>query len=241
MRGFELRVRVCLLENLTQRNVNEEIANLINFSMQNSLELKKLHKRNGFKGYSFSRLIPFERDFYKNGEMYDFYIRSLDKKIIIDFKDSLNMLENDTFVVLDTELIDREQNKLIKECYTATPLVITVTKDNKLYSWKPGDDIEVLKNSIAGNLAKKYNYVNGTNVYINTNDIIEDIVVKNSYPIVIKYKGITTFGNNVSIFFKENSIAQELAKVSYFLGLGTKNSSLGCGFVKPIFGGKYAK
>lgn len=238
MKGFELRVRVCLLEDIPQRNVNEEIANLINFSMKNSLSLRELHKRNGFKGYSFSKLIPFEKDFYKSGEIYDFYIRSLDKKIITNFKNSLTMLENKSFIVLDIEIINRDQNRIIKECYTATPLVVTITKDDKLYSWKPGDDIEVLKKSLAGNLAKKYNYINGTNVYIDADDVIENIVVKNSYPIVIKYKGITTFGNNVSVYFKENSIAQELAKVSYFLGMGAKNSSLGCGFVKPIFGGK---
>lgn len=236
MKGYEARIRVCVLKDFNSKYVYSKLAEFINFSMNKDDVLKKMHRGNGFKGYCFSGLSPFESTTYTEGDVYDFYIRSFDKGLLERFINVFRNLENEFMMTIDTEFIERSHECLIDSIFTTTPAVVTIRDDKSNDSpWIVGVENELLENAIVNNLVKKFNSVNGTNLYVDKNDIIERVDVCNKYPVKIPYKNISFLGNILEIKFKDNPIAQNLANTAYFLGVCTRNSSLGCGFTKANY------
>ncbi|MGL5577382.1 MAG: CRISPR-associated endoribonuclease Cas6 [Sarcina sp.] len=235
---LNIRVRVCLLTDIEEKEVPSIISNLIFFSMTKDTNLEKVHENTGFKGYSFSGgFVPFEKErVYFEGEFYDFNIRTDDEKLGISLAKCLKNLENKDLIVVDVEL-RKNIITIIDKVYTVSPTIVTLkNKEGRVCSWTKEEGKEKLKRSLVNNLVNKYNFINGTNfVEINPDDIFERIDIKNNYPILVMYKGVKMLGYKYEIKFKQNSIAQELGKVAIILGLGDKNSTIGTGFTKVLY------
>ncbi|MGL4761022.1 MAG: hypothetical protein ACRCWG_06120 [Sarcina sp.] len=234
MKGYELRIRFCLFHNVEKENINMIIASAINKLMEKSQYLKEVHQKQGFKKYCISGVTPFEKINYKEAELYDFFIRTKDLKLIQNFRIAANDFENNTLMILDTEInIIDNRNKRIDLIETITPTVAVLrdNKTNKTVSWTKERGLPVLENAIINNLIKK----SGLEIVDKTN-LIKDIKLKSEYPVVINYKKNSKIvGYKLKIKFEDNEMAQELANIALFEGVLTKNASLCCGFAKAFY------
>jgi CRISPR-associated endoribonuclease Cas6 len=198
--------------------------------------MSKLHKNKGFKHYSFSGMYPVEKDYvYKGDEIYNILIRSYNKTIIDEIQKCMVNLKNKDFVITNVE--KREWvNKKIDFVDSLTPTVGILKRNNKPCNWNiMKDDKMLLENQLYNNIIKKYNVLNDTNIMSKYQDIIKMIQIKNNCPIYIQYKGTSVMGYKIRIYFQDNEIAQNIANLASVEGIGSKNSSLGMGFVKSYF------
>ena len=234
---YELRTTVILKEDIELNDTYEKLGTLINYSMGKDSDLSKLHEvHKKFKHYCFSSLYPTEKDrVYKSDNYYTFSLRSSKVFLINKFKKVLTGLENNDFIIIDSEL--REYNKSKIKCIESiTPVVITVCDKENSRSWNIlKDDKEIFYETIGNNLIKKFNDIEKMNISLNYKDFINSIAIKNNIATIVNYKGIKLLGYKVLIDFKENIIAQELANICLTDGIGGKNSSCGQGFCIPHF------
>ena len=235
MKGYELRIRFCLLNDVAKDYINFIIANSVNKMMEKNDYLKDIHNGVGnFKGYCISGATPFEREVYGEAEMYDFFIRTKNLKLIQNLRLAANDFENKDLMVLDTDMkvINNEQRN-IKTIETISPTVAVLKDDltKKTISWSKRIGIEKLEKALINNLIKK----SGLEITDKSN-LIKSIKLNSDYPIVIKYKNnIKIAGYKLKIEFEDNEMAQILANIALFEGVLTKNASLCCGFGKPFY------
>ena len=233
MKGYELRIRFCLLHDVDKEYINITIASAVNNMMEKNDYLKVIHNKTGFKRYCISGANPFEREVYGEAQMYDFFIRTKDLKLIQHLRLAANDFENKDLMALDTEVkvIDNTNRKIVS-IETITP-AIAVLKDlnNKTISWTKSLDIEILEKAVVNNLIKK----SGIDIIDGIN-LVKSIKLNSNYPVVIKYKNnIRMAGYKLKIEFEDNNLAQKLANTALFEGVLTKNASLCCGFGKPFY------
>lgn len=231
----ELIITVYLKQDINVKDSYEEIATLINYSMNKSNELSVLHKKgNDMKHYSISGLYPVEMDrVYKSDESYNFLIRSYKKEIMKDFEQCLNNLSNDIFDVI--MIVKKEYDKSnIDYIDTLTPTMVTVKEQQKCWTHN-NHSKEYFVQAIFNNLCRKYNTLQGIRQDFNITDIIESVEIKSKSAIVTNYKNIKFLGYKTRVYFKDNNIAQEFANLAIAEGIGEKNSSFGQGFTKPYF------
>ena len=232
----ELTIKVYLYKDIKVKDSYEKISRLLNYIMEKDKTLSEKHTiYSKFKGYSFSGMYPIEKDgIYKMNEIYQITLRAYDDCFANTLQEVATGEENEDMciITIDSELCS---SKEIIEMYTITPAVASImTPKGKTVSWNTNmaQDIEEI---IFKNLLKKYNFINGTNVLTTKEDVIESVDIVSKCAIVINYKGHKILGYKYKIVFKQNNIAQEIANCANVLGVLTKNSTLGCGFVKSIY------
>lgn len=230
----ELRVTVYIKQDLKSRNSFEEIGKLVNYSMNKNDNMKKLHlKKKSFKHYCLSGLYPVDK-IYKEDECYTFMIRSYKKDMINNLQKCLDGLENDVFVVIDTQIKVYKYSNNIKYIDTITPTIITHLERQQ--SWNIlKDDKDYFCSRLFENLNNKYNSLENIVQHFDYDNIIDKVEFKNKCAIIVEYKGVKFLGNKIRIYFKENNIAQQFANLCIAEGVGEKNSSFGQGFCKPYF------
>lgn len=222
---YELTVTTYLLNNCSFNQVNEKIARVVNKTMQLDIELEIKHKENNFKHYVFDSLYPLEKDkLYKEGRIYVFHIRSLDKVFIEKMKRLLPKTNNTYMKILATE-VKTYQRKHIAELYTVTPVMVTLENAH----WVPGNDIMLLQKRLQANLEKKYKSFYDETLKLK-DSFIQRIEVLNKMPIAYRYKNIKMMGNKFKIAVNEDEASQKLAFIATACGLGEKGSALGLGF-----------
>jgi len=194
--------------------------------------LEGLHKKIGFKHYSFGSFFPIEKDrLYKQDDTYKFALRSLDETFIDILSQTLRQnINNPNFQVLKT------QKRVIKqfyitELYSATPVVIT-TQNNLFWTMQKDGDILKLQKQLHDNLEKKYQSFFKEPIKAEQN-FIQLLEIKNKVPQNIEItkngKRVRLFGNKFKIIPNEDEISQKLVFVALACGLGEKNS-FGGGF-----------
>ncbi|NFF77660.1 hypothetical protein FCV38_11875 [Clostridium sporogenes] len=242
-KNYELRIKIYLLMDIPLKDANEILSKAIDYAMLLNKNLKPIHLNTGFKHYSFSTPYPVENDkIYKKDKIYSFMIRSYNKQLIEDFQSVFAKLRLNEFIVLTTEI--KEYGKKRISCiYTITPTVLTLLQEEvpdklkdiktKQKCWIKGCNHLLLIDRIENNLIKKYKDLTQKDIVIK--DIIESVEITNKVPIKINYKDSAIIGNKFKITFAQNELAQEIANLSVVEGILEKNSSLGCGFVKPVF------
>ncbi|APR02486.1 CRISPR-associated endoribonuclease Cas6 [Clostridium botulinum] len=243
-KNYELRIKIYLLRDIPLEDANEILSKAIDYTMLLNKNLRPIHTNKGFKHYSFSTPYPVESDrVYKKDRIYSFMIRDYSKQKIKDFQSVFSKLRLNEFVVLTTE-IKEYHKKRISHIYTITPTVLTLLEEEvpdklktiktKQKCWVKGCNHLLLIDRIENNLIKKYKDLTQKDIVVN-NDIIESVEITNKVPIKINYKDSAIIGNKFKITFAQNELTQEIANLSVVEGILEKNSSLGCGFVKPAF------
>ncbi len=90
MRVYELTLKIFLLKDLTMDKSYEKLTELIDKSLCKDDELLELHNQNKYKYYTFSLPYKLEKDkIYKAGNIYSVKIRTIDEKILKNFKTQL--------------------------------------------------------------------------------------------------------------------------------------------------------
>lgn len=225
MQIYQIRVKVYLLRNLEYDNIQTQIARFIDEAMAKDEKFLLLHQKNEFKNYCFDSLYPIEEDkLYKEGKIYTFTLRTINKELADFFTKALSNHFSNFVKGLTTE-VKIIPKKLIDRIYTLTPLII---KTDMGY-WKKHLSVDDFERRIKENLIKKYNKFHSTKLKEDF-ELYDAIEFKNKKPVSINYKNIKLLGDKISIKISDDPIAQELAYLSLGTGLGEANSR-GFGFV----------
>ena len=177
---------------------------------------------------------------YKQNNIYEFVIRSIDEEFITELEKALILNMNNSFLIVLSAIKKEIDQFFIKELYSATPVIVSERKDDngrQLYwSMDYNGDIEILQNQLQKNLEKKLKlfYPDDRDIMDN---FIDKIEIKNQKPQSIYFKTVRNqkeklvrlIGNKFKIVPKKDDLSQKLAFLSLGVGLGEK-SSFGGGF-----------
>ena len=230
MNVYELTVKIYLLNNMKVNHIGYHIGNFINGAMKKDKDLSKLHNRNNLKHYCFSELYPIEEGFsYNQNGVYTFSIRSADLDLIMKFDRVLQGAKDNNFIVI-TMSHSEVPVKKIKGIRTIMPVICTVRENEKFRSLTiDKDGEEAIKEKIFYNLNYKYKKLNNVDLTTSFDSVFENIIIKPKVK-YIYYKNIMFLGYKAILYFKDNSLAQDFARIALAEGVGEKNSSCGAGF-----------
>ena len=226
---LEMDIKVYLSENINSNESNEYICELIDSVLAKEEKYLKMHNDIGFKKYCFNNFYPMEKDYiYKEGNIYTFKLRSVDKDLVKYIED--NMKNSYTKSVKVLSITSRViPKKHIDKVFSITP---TVIKFESGY-WRGSNSIEDIENRIVKNLKKKYKQYCGVELSDNI-EVFNFIKLKNKRPIPTKYKNICLLGDKFEFKVSNNPIAQELLYLALGTGLGEMNAR-GFGFTNYLW------
>ena len=239
MKKFELKCKAYLKTNIELKNSFDVLSKYLNYSIYQN-EIYK-NKDTSIKNYCFGNFYPTENDkIYKQNNIYEFVIRSIDEEFITELEKALILNMNNSFLIVLSAIKKEIDQFFIKELYSATPVIVSERKDDngrQLYwSMDYNGDIEILQNQLQKNLEKKLKlfYPDDRDIMDN---FIDKIEIKNQKPQSIYFKTVRNqkeklvrlIGNKFKIVPKKDDLSQKLAFLSLGVGLGEK-SSFGGGF-----------
>ncbi|MBU5593327.1 CRISPR-associated endoribonuclease Cas6 [Clostridium sp. MSJ-4] len=215
MKVYELTLKIFLIKDLPLDQAYEELSELIDKSLCKDTELLALHNENRYKYYTFSLPYKLEEDkIYKAGNIYSVKIRTIDEKILRNFKTQLVNMYTSIIKALTVE-IKVIPKKHISTLYSITPIII---KTDKGY-WKGNLSLDQYEKRIKENLIKKYNQF--FDEKINENFPLYNFIrFDNKKPIGIKYKNITLLGDKITLNISDDEISQNIAYLALGAGLG---------------------
>jgi CRISPR-associated endoribonuclease Cas6 len=221
---YEAKISICLKKDTSAEMVYQVISNSINSAFLKDEVLKRLHKENTFKGYTFCSPYPVEASkIYLAQKVYLFRLRSIDLNFILKMKNLLPKCD-ESFKVLSFELYNCK-HKYIDKLKTLTPAVSTLYNRN----WTKEDGIEILRDRIHSNAVRKAKLFSRDKFQEPSENFIEFISQTNIKPIRIPYKDTSLIGNKFELVPKSDPVSQELAQIVLGSGLLEK-PSLGLGF-----------
>ncbi|MCX6074596.1 MAG: CRISPR-associated protein Cas6 [Campylobacterales bacterium] len=232
MQYFELKCTAYLKNSIEFERSFEAISKHISFSMMRG-DLQEVHESKGYKHFVFGGFMPLEKDkMYHQGKIYTFTLRSLDETFLDTLGYALkHNMDNPDFLIVETAKKTVHQF-FISELYSATPVIVTVEK-NQYWTIQSDGDILKLQKQLHDNLEKKYQSFYGEELSAPQN-FIQLLEIKNRVPQNIKIhkegKVIRFFGNKFKIVPNEDELSQKLAFVALACGLGEKGS-YGGGFM----------
>lgn len=221
MEYVEYRLSVKLKEDIPYKNLPEKLTNAINQYFLLNEKLKKFHKANAYKFYTFDYLTPFEEDLiYRKNKIYNLRIRLINNEIKESFSAALVMIKNSIFTIVGIDpIIVKKTDKKIKYLKTLTPAIIE--KDYKNLS-VVDMDLNLVKKRAISNVNKKYKVLNKLNKFYH--DFIEDVELISEKSIVFDYKNGFLIGNKYRFKIKEDSLSQDLAFLSLGAGILERNA-----------------
>lgn len=226
---LEMDIKVYLSENINSNESNEYICELIDSVLAKEEKYLKMHNDIGFKKYCFNNFYPMEKDYiYKEGNIYTFKLRSVDKDLVKYIEDNMKNSYTKSIKVLSitSRVIPK---KHIDKVFSITP---TVIKFESGY-WRSSNSIEDIENRIVKNLKKKYKQYCGVELSDNI-EVFNFIKLKNKRPIPTKYKNVCLLGDKFEFKVSNNPIAQELLYLALGTGLGEMNAR-GFGFANYLW------
>lgn len=226
---LEMDIKVYLSKNINSNESNGQICELIDSVLAKEEKYLKMHNDRGFKNYCFNNFYPMEEDYvYKEGNIYTFKLRSVDKDLVKYIEDNMKNAYTKSIKVLNitSRVIPR---KHIDKVFSITP---TVLKFENGY-WRGSNSVGDVEDRIVNNLKKKYEQYCGVELSKNI-EIFNFIKFKNKRPIPTKYKNICLLGDKFEFKVSNSPMAQELLYFALGTGLGEMNSR-GFGFTNYLW------
>ncbi len=225
MKVYEVTLKIFLLKDLPMDKAYEELSELIDKSLCKDEELLALHNENKYKYYTFSLPYKLEQDkIYKACNLYSVKIRTIDEKILKNFKTQLVNMYTPVIKVLTIE-VKVIPKKHISTIYSITPVVI---KTDNGY-WKGNLSLDQYEKRVKTNIIKKWNQFFNEKVSENF-PLYDFIKFDNKKPIGIKYKNITLLGDKLTLNISDDELSQNMAYLALGAGIG-EICSRGMGFV----------
>jgi len=234
MKIEEILVRVQLEEDIYYQEVNEKIAKLSQLALHKSEKMKKSHYDRTAKLYTFSTLLPTERDgFYKSGKEYFFKVRTLLKEVKKLFLYSNEGLSIGSMFITGTELRRTEIDSIDKIIVKSGVLYNIskkdyLTRDNGSITYADALHRNILKKEKTYKLG--LNEIESAEEFEGRPNFIKDIIFREKKSQIL-YKGVRLVAEKFTLIVKQDEVSQWLAYVAIMTGLGQKNSSMGAGFV----------
>ncbi|HHV08847.1 MAG TPA: CRISPR-associated endoribonuclease Cas6 [Clostridiales bacterium] len=222
---FELSTKMYLLNSIAAEETPRKLSALIDRTLGKKEEYLLFHRQNAYKNYSLDGFFPIEKGgIYKEGKIYIFRIRTVDKDLAEYLEKSLFTAYTNDMKVLTvaTRVIPK---KHIEKIYTLTPLVIK----NDYGYWRSNMSLEEYEERIGINLIK--NYKQFYNCKLDEDfELFTSIEFNNCKPIAVPMKNnISLLADKITLHISENSKAQALAYFALGVGLG-ENGPRGFGF-----------
>lgn len=221
-RYIEITLKFLVLKNSSKENTLKNAINIIDKYV--CMYSKTYHKKSTLKDYCASRIEPAINTNYRRGDIVYIKVRTDLDDLSKQF--SLAHLEND---YLRTIFIDQQNifnRNYISEIYTLTPAVFTIDSTNK-YVLSDRNNVQGLKDAILKNAKAK-------SQLLQEHDFIEEIYIKNKYPISIKLprevNEVIYLGDKLQIKVKKDKLSQKIAHDLIVKGLG-KHCTSGNGFI----------
>jgi len=225
MKVYEVTLKIFLLKDLPMDKAYEELSDLIDKSLCKDEELLALHNENKYKYYTFSLPYKLEQDkIYKACNLYSVKIRTIDEKILKNFKTQLVNMYTPVIKALTIE-VKVIPKKHISTIYSITPVVI---KTDNGY-WKGNLSLDQYEKRVKTNIIKKWNQFFNEKVSENF-PLYDFIKFDNKKPIGIKYKNITLLGDKLTLNISDDELSQNMAYLALGAGIG-EICSRGMGFV----------
>lgn len=223
MRSYkELLIKFLVLENNSKDKILKEAINVIDRYI--CIYSKEYHEKSTLKDYSVSRIEPCLCKEYKRGDIISIKVRTDKDEIVKVFEE--NLLENIGLKVIFIDIKTINIGKKISEIYSLTPIILSGESENK-YILANRENLKELKHIILKNAKAKCSL-------LEEHDFIEEITVKNKYPIPLKIprdvNGITYLGDKLQIKIKSDKLSQEIANMFIVKGMG-KHCTCGNGFI----------
>ena len=234
MEIYEIKLSLKLNKMVPLREYANFVSKNINYILYNSIILRAIHDKRGFKPYVVGSLSPIEEieqksKIYQKDKFYLLTIRTISKAFAQEFIDASKKAYNLEFKILNAKY-KKLHLSYIDRLYTITPAVLTITQNNqKPRYWTIEDDIFLLQRRIKDNLEKKYKEFFKKDIKA-PQDMIYFFGVDNQKPIVYNYKGGKIFANRLTVGFNSDEVSQKLASLSFGVGILEKNP-LGFGMV----------
>lgn len=222
---YELDIKIYLMKNINSAKSHEFISELIDKYLSQNEKYLKLHIKNDFKYYCFNNLYPIEKDFtFKEGNIYTFRIRTIDKDIAEYFAKTLFNGYTNTIKVLGvtTKVIPQ---KHLDNVTAITPIIMKF----ECGYWRGKEKISEVEKRIKNNLIKKYNRYYNENISDDF-ELFLTFNFKNKKPIPSNYKDIVLLGDKMEFKVSNTPIAQKLLYFALGTGLGELNAR-GFGFM----------
>lgn len=222
---YQIDCKVYLVKEIELTHILEEISGFIDFGLGKDKKMMKFHEGKGYKNYVHSGFNELERDkVYKEGKIYSFSIRTVDKELKDYFSKTLRDISTETMKGLVTT-VKHIKKVHITKLYSITPGLI---KSDSGY-WKGKIDFETYEKRLLDNSIKKTKM-------ILEDDFDEDFVfcnniqILNKKPISNNFKKISLLGDKLELIIADNDKAQQIAYI--LLGTGIlENNSRGYGYV----------
>jgi CRISPR-associated endoribonuclease Cas6 len=241
MKIFELKCKAYLKIDIELKDSFDVLSKYINYTIYQNKINEFIDKDNLINNYCFGNFYPTESDkIYKKDNIYEFVIRSIDRKFIEQMQEFLSKDSSNYFLeVLSTTKKEIDQF-FIRELYSATPVIVSDKRDERgkqlYWSLHYNGDISALQNHLQKNLEKKLRQFYPDDEAVSSN-FIQEIEMKNRKPQSIylklirnkKQQLVRLIGNKFKIVPNEDELSQKLAFLSLGVGLGEK-SSFGGGF-----------
>ena len=191
-------------------------------------KIKEEHYKHKFKPYVFSNLGYVKNKTYKKNKDYFFTLRTVDEKIaeyiLNNYQDDFGKIE-----IVEKCNLTLEQIPSVKIAITENPVILI--KKDKSYVTFPKDNIKTAVELINVNTVKKMKQFYNEE-FPKDFDFIDSIrIVNKKHPITIKYKKVKLLGYKYHIIPKEDELSQKAVKLLYGIGMGSKNASIGAGFL----------
>lgn len=222
---YQIDCKIYLLKNIGLSHTLEEISRFIDLGLGQDEGMLEYHERRGYKNYVHSGFKEIEKNkLYKEGRVYSFSIRTVDKRLKDYFHSKLRDLNTETMKGLVTSVIDI-QKVYIEKIYTLTPALIKLEDGY----WKGKVSFEAYEKRLKENAIKKVKAILGE-------DFDEDFIFYNSIrilnhkPISSCFKNISLLGDKLELSISDNERAQQIAYI--LLGIGIcENNSRGFGYL----------
>ena len=234
MEYLKMKIVILLKRNIALNRMGYALGSMISNVMLGDDELKELHETNTYKMYSFDLPIPLSQNkIYLKDRLYSFHLNSINASLIKKLQVLMNFYENDTFKIVMTKVTNVKKRR-IATLETLNPVLVQLEKNNDNNKLDVSRYLNINKDIVTG-LVNRYNKWNKADIKIeDALGIFEKITMQNNF-CSIYIKDIKYVGAKYKIDVAQTKLAQDLAFLSLFVGLGQKASVCGAGYVKPVF------
>lgn len=228
----ELKIAIYLKHDVRVDECGYMLSKLLSDVMAKDEDLLELHKRTGFKYYSFDNLYPLAKnEIYTQDSIYTFRLRSINEHFINKIRSLLCDYENnDAKIIMASE--KKFYKRQISEIFSLTPIIVTLKKRENGFNPEKLKDIQ---DDIISNLVHKYNSYYGENIQFEDAAHMFLMGQRSSKLISVKYKDIKLLGIKYKFKVAPDDISQKLAFFAEAVGLGEKSSSCGAGFCHALY------
>lgn len=223
---YQIDCKIYLMKSLKLTHVLSEIATYVDTALASDKDMLEFHRSYGYKNYVLSGFKELEGDKqYKEGKIYTFSVRCVQKELCDFFKSKLANTQTPTLKGL-TVTMKVIPKRLIEKLYSVTPVLIKVPETGY---WKGNLSFEQYEKRLVDNTIKKYRQLMGE-VLVEDFQLYYRIQFLNRTPISSSFKEINLLGDKIELYISENEMAQKMAYM--LLGTGAlENNSRGYGYL----------